>query len=185
MDSETLLQGMRDILAGQKPLMTDDTIREALREVQAEQRRKVILARGGTLAVATLNGEKGAAFLSQNKTNEGIVSLPSGLQYKILKAGNGPKPSEGDSVECCFRGTLIDGQEFAGSEPGKPATFKMSEVISGWKEALQLMPLGSRWRLFIPPQLAYGEQGAGRSKLAPKVGPNTTLIYELELVSIK
>jgi len=184
-ESAALLQGMRDVLAGGKLLMTDEDLRETLRVLQAEQRRKQILARGGTAAVAEVNRGKGAAFLAQNKTNPGVVCLPSGLQYLILKTGNGRKPALTDTFECHFRGALIDGQEFAGSEPGKPVTFRMSEVIPGWKEALQLMPTGSKWRLFIPPQLAYGEQGAGRARLSPKIGPNATLIYDLELLAIK
>ena len=183
-ESEALLMGMRDVFAGAKLLMSDEELRDTLRALQAEQRRKAILARGGTQGVALVNAEKGAAFLAQNKTNQDVVCLPSGLQYKILNAGNGPKPGGSDTIQCRFRGTLIDGQEFAESDPGQPAVFRMGEVIPGWKEALLLMPVGSKWQLFIPPPLAYGEQGAGRARLAPKIGPNATLIYELELLAI-
>ena len=183
---DPLLRGIRDVLSGNKLLMTDDAIRESIRAYQVELRKKLILAGGGAAAVASDNQAKGAAFLQQNKTNQGVVCLPSGLQYKILKAGHGPKPTLTDTIECRFVGTLIDGREFAGTEPGgSPATFKMSEVIPGWKEALQLMPVGSKWQLFIPPQFAYGENGAGRSRLGASIGPDTTLIYELELLAIK
>ena len=186
MEPEALLRGMRDVLSGQKLLMTEDDLRDTLRELQAEERQKAILRRQGKAPVADETGEKGAAFLAQNKTNQGVICLPSGLQYKILKTGDGRKPTGTDTIECYFRGTLIDGYQFAGSDPaGEPGTFKVSEVIPGWKEALQLMPVGSKWQLIIPPQLAYGAQGVGRTRQLPKIGPNTTLIYELELVGIK
>jgi len=110
-----------------------------------------------------------------------VVTLPSGLQYKILKAGDGTKPTDADTVECQYRGTLINGAEFDSSyRRGQPATFKVSGVIAGWQEALKLMPVGSKWQLFVPAQLAYGEQGAG-----DVIGPNATLIFEVELLAIK
>lgn len=183
LDNEALIQGMRDALAGSKMQMSEDDLRDTLRALQLEQRRRAVSLR--QVKVQDDNAEKGAAFLEQNRTNQGVVCLPSGLQYKILKSGGGPKPTATDTVECHFRGTLIDGQEFAESDPNKPATLKMSDVIPGWKEALHLMPAGSKWRLFIPPQLAYGTQGVGRARLGPKIGPNTTLIYDLELLSVK
>jgi len=185
MEPEALLRGIRDVLSNEKLLMTDDDLRETLRALQTGERQNMILARRGIASVADDNAERGTAFLAQNKTNQEVVCLPSGLQYKVLKAGEGRKPTETDTIECRFRGTLIDGQQFAGSDPDKPVTFKMSEVIPGWKQALALMPEGSKWQLFIPPQLAYGEQGAGRSRLGAKIGPNATLIYELELLAVK
>lgn len=186
MEPEALLQGFRDVLSGQKLLMSEDDLRETLRALQSDERQKAILARQGKAVVADETGERGAAFLAQNKTNQDVVCLPSGLQYKILKAGNGQKPAAANTVECHFRGTLIDGREFAGNNPASgPATFKISELVPGLREGLQLMPMGSKWQLFIPPQLAYGEQGVGRTRLGPKIGPNATLIYELELVGIK
>ncbi len=110
-----------------------------------------------------------------------MVTLPSGLQYKILTAGTGPKPTATDSVVCNYRGTLIDGTEFDSSyKRGQPATFPVNGVIKGWTEALQLMPVGSKWQLFVPPDLAYGARGAGS-----EIGPNSTLIFEVELQSIK
>jgi FKBP-type peptidyl-prolyl cis-trans isomerase FklB len=126
------------------------------------------------------NKKEGAAFLAANKTKEGIVALPSGLQYKVEKQGTGPKPAAGDTVTCNYRGTLIDGKEFDSSyKRGQPASFPVSGVIRGWTEALQLMPVGSKWELFIPSDLAYGDRGAG-----PDIGPGSTLVFEVELLSI-
>jgi len=115
-----------------------------------------------------------------NGKKDGVVTLPSGLQYKIVKTTDGKKPTDVDTVTCNYRGTLIDGTEFDKSEAGQPATFQVGGVIPGFKEALKLMPVGSTWRFFIPANLAYGERGAGNV-----IGPNTTLIFEVELVSIK
>jgi FKBP-type peptidyl-prolyl cis-trans isomerase FklB len=127
------------------------------------------------------NKTEGEAFLAANKTKQGIVTLPSGLQYTILKEGTGPKPTASDSVVCNYRGTLINGTEFDSSyKGGQPLTFPVGGVIKGWTEALQLMPVGSKWQLFIPSQLAYGERGAGAD-----IGPNATLIFEVELLSIQ
>jgi FKBP-type peptidyl-prolyl cis-trans isomerase FklB len=110
-----------------------------------------------------------------------VVTTPSGLQYKILKEGTGPKPTAADKVVCNYRGTLINGTEFDSSyKRGQPATFPVGQVIKGWTEALQLMPVGSKWQLFIPPDLAYGERGAGND-----IGPDSTLIFEVELLSIE
>jgi FKBP-type peptidyl-prolyl cis-trans isomerase FklB len=124
--------------------------------------------------------KEGDAFLAANKAKEGVVTLPSGLQYKILKAGTGEKPALDDTVVCNYKGTLINGTEFDASEKhGGPATFPVKGVIPGWVEALQLMPVGSKWQLFVPSNLAYGPQGPG------EIGPNATLIFEVELVSIQ
>ena len=184
-ETEALLRGMSDVMSGRELMMTDEELHETLRLLQTERRRKQVLTRGGTAAAAVENAEKGAAFLAKNKTKAGVVCLPSGLQYQVLKSGTGCKPSLTDTIECHFRGTLIDGEEFTGSDPANPVTFKVSEVIPGWKQALPQMPVGSKWRLFIPPELAYGEAGAGRARLSPKIGPNATLIYEVELLAIK
>jgi len=130
---------------------------------------------------AATNKQEGEAFLAANKTKEGVVTLPSGLQYKILTQGTGPKPTASDSVVCNYRGTLISGTEFDSSyKRGEPATFPVSGVIKGWTEALQLMPVGSKWQLFIPSDLAYGERSP-----APEIGPDSTLIFEVELLSIQ
>jgi FKBP-type peptidyl-prolyl cis-trans isomerase FklB len=127
------------------------------------------------------NKTEGETFLAANKAKDGVVTLPSGLQYKILKAGAGPKPAATDTVTVNYRGTLINGTEFDSSyKRGQPATFGVTGVIKGWTEALQLMPVGSKWQLFIPADLAYGERGAGAD-----IAPNATLIFEVELLSIK
>lgn len=125
------------------------------------------------------NKKAGAAFLAENKTKAGVISLPSGLQYEVLKEGNGPKPLASDKVSCHYQGTLIDGTIFDSSiKRGKPADFPVSGVIRGWTEALQLMTVGSKWRLFIPSELGYGDQQAGA------IPPGSTLIFEVELLNI-
>ncbi len=126
------------------------------------------------------NLEIGLAFLEENKKREGVICLPSGLQYEIIKKGSGPKPKESDTVTCHYHGMLIDGKVFDSSiERGIPASFPLNRVISGWTEALQLMEVGSKWRIYLPPHLAYGEQQAG-----PMIGPNSTLIFDVELLGI-
>jgi FKBP-type peptidyl-prolyl cis-trans isomerase FklB len=177
-DADTLVKGLNDALSGVKPLMSDEEIGATLNALQEQIRRKQVQI---AAAAADENKKAGEAFLAQNKGKDGVVTLPSGLQYKILKAGNGNKPTEKDTVECNYRGTLLNGNEFDSSyRRGQPATFGLTAVIPGWKEALQLMPVGSKWQLFIPPELAYGERGAGR-----EIGPNATLIFEVELLAIK
>jgi len=127
------------------------------------------------------NKKEGEIFLEANKKKEGVQTLPSGLQYKVLKAGAGKKPTATDTVTVHYRGTLIDGKEFDSSyQRGKPVTFPVNGVIPGWTEALPLMEEGAKWELFIPSNLAYGERGAGRD-----IGPNATLIFEVELISIE
>ncbi|MFC2137068.1 FKBP-type peptidyl-prolyl cis-trans isomerase [Bacteroidota bacterium] len=129
---------------------------------------------------AEKNIEKGKEFLEENKKNDGIIELPSGLQYKILKEGEGEKPSINDNVTCHYKGTLIDGTVFDSSyDRGEPIEFPVRGVIDGWTEALQLMAVGSKWMLYIPSNLAYGDRGAG-----DRIGPNETLIFEVELLSI-
>jgi FKBP-type peptidyl-prolyl cis-trans isomerase len=177
-DPAILARGLKDALAGGKTLITDDEAQAALNDVQNDLRKK----QQEKMAVAgTANKKEGETFLAANKGKEGVVSLPSGLEYKILKEGAGPKPGASDSVVCNYRGTLINGTEFDSSyKHGQPATFPVSGVIKGWTEALQLMPVGSKWQLFIPPDLAYGERGAGGD-----IGPDSTLIFEVELLSIQ
>jgi FKBP-type peptidyl-prolyl cis-trans isomerase len=127
------------------------------------------------------NKKEGETFLTANKAKPGVVTLPSGLQYKILQAGTGPKPTATDSVSCNYRGTLIDGTEFDSSyKRGQATTFPVSGVIKGWTEALQLMPVGSKWQLFVPASLAYGDRAA-----SALIGPDATLIFDVELVSIQ
>ena len=172
------LRGMKDALAGGKMLLTDDEAKSVLDALQAEMRKtqEEKMAQAGDI-----NKAKGDAFLAANKSKDGVVTLPSGLQYKIVTPGTGPKPGLTDSVVCNYRGTLIDGTEFdASAKHGGPATFPVNQVIKGWTEALQLMPVGSKWQLYIPSDLAYGSRGAGGD-----IGPNSTLIFDIELVSIK
>jgi FKBP-type peptidyl-prolyl cis-trans isomerase len=171
-------KGVSDALAGNKTLLTEEEMRTVLTEWQTAMQKKMDQAR--TQAGAD-NKKAGDAFLEENKKKEGVVALPSGLQYKVLKTGDGPKPTAEDTVVCQYRGTLIDGKEFDSSyKGGQPATFPVKGVIKGWTEALQLMPVGSKWQLFVPSDLAYGDRGAG-----PDIGPNSTLIFEVELVSIQ
>jgi FKBP-type peptidyl-prolyl cis-trans isomerase FklB len=178
-DSAALIQGMKDALAGGKTLLTEDEARAALMQLQKEIQEK---QQAKAAAEGEANKKEGDAFLAANKTKEGVVTLPSGLQYKILKEGNGPKPTASDSVVCNYKGTLINGTEFDSSyKRGEPATFPVTGVIKGWTEALQLMPVGSKWQLFIPPDLAYGPRGTPGGP----IGPNATLIFEVELLSIK
>ena len=128
----------------------------------------------------TINLKAGQEFLAINKNRPGVVTLPSGLQYEIIKEGNGKIPAATDQVKCHYHGTLIDGTVFDSSvQRGTPATFGVNQVIKGWVEALQLMPVGSKWKLFIPSDLAYGAQGAGQS-----IEPNSTLVFEVEVLDI-
>ena len=130
--------------------------------------------------LAEKNAKEGEAFFAENKKKEGIVTLPSGLQYKVIKEGDGPTPKATDTVSVNYKGTFIDGTEFDSSyKRNQPATFKVKGVIPGWVEALQLMKVGSKWQIFIPASLAYGDKGAGNV-----IGPNATLIFEVELLSI-
>jgi FKBP-type peptidyl-prolyl cis-trans isomerase FklB len=177
-DPTILEQGLRDALSGGKTLMTDEDARAAIVAIQTELRKK----QEETMKQAgEVNKKQGDAFLAANKTKEGVVTLPSGLQYKILKEGTGPKPTATDSVVCNYKGTLIDGTEFDSSyKRGQPATFPVDKVIQGWTEALQLMPVGSKWQLFIPSEMAYGVRGP-----SPTIGVNSTLIFEIELLSIQ
>ena len=177
-NSAIFARGVKDAITGAKPLLTDEELKVVLAELQAELKKRQDDA--NRLAGET-NQKAGDAFLAENKTKEGVVVLPSGLQYKIITAGTGPKPAEADSVVCNYRGTLLDGTEFDSSyKRGQPATFPVNGVIKGWTEALQLMPVGSKWQLFVPPSLAYGARGAGG-----EIGPEATLLFEVELISIQ
>jgi len=176
-DPDLFRQGMVDALTGGKKLLTDEEARAAIAELQAEVTKR---QQEQNALAGEKNRKEGEEFLAANKAREGVVSLESGLQYKILKAGEGAKPVLEDTVVCHYRGTLLDGTEFDSSyKRNQPATFPVKGVIRGWVEALQLMPVGSRWQLFIPSALGYGERGAG-----PNIGPNATLIFEVELISI-
>ena len=177
-DPNILARGLKDALAGGKTALTEDQARAALMEVQNEMRKK---QQEQMQMAGEASKKEGEAFLAANKSKDGVVTLPSGLQYKILTQGTGPKPTTSDSVVCNYRGTLINGTEFDSSyKRGEPATFPVSGVIKGWTEALQLMPVGSKWQLFVPSDLAYGERSPG-----PEIAPDSTLIFEVELLSIQ
>jgi FKBP-type peptidyl-prolyl cis-trans isomerase len=177
-DTAIFLRALKDTLAGGKTLLTESEVRTALMQLQTEVRSKQMEK---MKLAGEANKKDGDAFLVANKTKEGVVTLPSGLEYKVLTQGTGPKPAATDTVVCNYRGTLINGTEFDSSyKRGQPATFPVSGVIKGWTEALQLMPVGSKWQLFLPAELAYGERGP-----SPEIGPNSTLVFEVELLSIQ
>ena len=160
-DPNILAKGIQDALGGAKSLLTDQEIQETMVAFQKEMMAK-------QAEVAKKNKTEGESFLAENKKKEGVITLPSGLQYKIVKEGTGETPKLEDTVTVNYRGTLIDGTEFDSSyRRGQPATFSVKGVIAGWTEALQLMKVGSKWQLFVPSNLAYGERGAGRD-----IGPN-------------
>jgi len=176
-DPEIVAHGIKDVLAGNEPLISDTDAREILMAYQqtlrakAEERHKLQAAQ---------NKDAGEAFLANNKTNAGVVTLPSGLQYKIVTEGEGASPKAEDTVTVNYRGTLIDGTEFDSSyKRGEPASFPVGGVIRGWTEALQLMKPGAKWELYIPSDLAYGENAP------PNIGPNSVLVFEVELLSVK
>jgi len=176
-DPSLAARGFKDALAGNKLQLTDDEMRAVLMQLQSEVRDKQQAKAHEEGGVARKEGEE---FLAANKSKEGVVTLPSGLQYKILKEGVGPKPTANDTVSCNYRGTLLNGKEFDSSyKRGHPESFPVSGVIKGWTEALQLMPVGSKWQLFIPADLAYGDRASGGD-----IGPGETLIFEVELLSI-
>jgi len=179
-NSDILLRGMKDALAGNKPLLTDEQAQAAIVALQNDLRKH---QQELHLAAAAKNSKAGEAYLTANKVKPGVVTLPSGLQYKVITEGTGAKPVATDVVVCNYKGTLIDGTEFDSSyKRGKPATFPVDKVIRGWTEALQLMPVGSKWELFVPPALAYGE--AGTPNGGP-IGPEETLVFDVELMSIQ
>ena len=177
-DPAMFAKGLQDMLAGGKTLLTPDEAKAVITELQ---KAMVVKQAAAAKAAGEKNKTEGEAFLAANKAKEGVVTLPSGLQYKVITTGTGPKPTLEQTVTCQYRGTLIDGKEFDSSfKRGQPASFPVKGVIKGWTEVLQLMPVGSKWQVFVPSALAYGERGAGAD-----IGPNATLIFEIELVSIK
>lgn len=176
-DPDLLVRGVKDALSGGEPLLSEEQIQETIAAFQQE-----LVARQEAQAkeLAGKNQDEGAAFLAENGQKEGVITLESGLQYKVLEEGSGKSPQATDTVTVHYRGTLIDGSEFDSSYGrGEPATFPVGGVIAGWTEALQLMKEGAKWQLVIPPSLAYGERGAG-----PVIGPNATLVFDVELISV-
>lgn len=167
---EDFVKGLEDVLGEKQPAISYEEAKQVINDyfMKLQQERLEI------------NKQAGAEFLEINRHKAGVVELPSGLQYEILKQGTGARPSASDKVKCHYHGTLINGTVFDSSvQRGEPATFGVSQVIPGWVEALQLMPVGSKWRLFIPSNLAYGEHGAG-----DVIEPNSTLIFDVELLDI-
>ena len=167
---ESFLKGMQDVTNGNQPTISYEEAQQLLNDYFGKLQEDRL----------ELNLKAGEEFLAINKNRPGVVTLPSGLQYEIQKEGNGPKPKVTDQVKCHYHGTLIDGTVFDSSvERGQPATFGVNQVIPGWVEALQLMPVGSKWKLFIPSNLAYGKSGAGQM-----IEPNSALIFEVEILDI-
>ena len=176
LDADALAAGLKDVLSGAKTKFTEEQSRAILTEFQQELRAK---AEAQTGQLGEKNKKDGEAFLAENKKKPGVKTLPSGLQYKVLTKGKGKQPKPTDTVTAHYRGTLINGTEFDSShQRGEPATFPVTGLIAGWTEALQLMPIGSKWQLFVPGELAYGPRAA--SEL---IGPNATLVFEVELLS--
>jgi FKBP-type peptidyl-prolyl cis-trans isomerase FklB len=177
-DTDMLAKGLKDAYGGGKTLLTEEQARKAIADFQNTLTAK----KAETMRILSeKNKAEGEKFLAENAKKAGVKSLPSGLRYKEITPGKGKSPKAADTVTVHYKGTLIDGTEFDSSyKRGEPATFPVSGVISGWTEALQLMKEGAKWQLFIPPNLAYGERGAGRD-----IGPNATLVFEVELISVK
>ena len=175
-DVDAFIAAFRDVMTGKELKMSPD---EMSQEVLAFQQAAAQKAQQEAAELATNNQQAGEAFLAENGAREGVVTLESGLQYEVVEAGKGDKPTAEDRVEVHYRGTLIDGTEFDSSySRGETTTFGVNQVISGWTEALQLMPAGSKWKLYIPSDLAYGPRGPG------SIGPNATLIFDVELINV-
>ena len=177
-DLDIFVRGIKDSVKGNKSLLNE----EETNEIRKEFSRLIQESRNQKMAaLSAKNLKDGETFLTENKQKVGVVTTESGLQYKVLKKGDGPKPLSTDKVTVHYRGTLLDGTEFDSSyKRGKPASFQVGGVIRGWTEALQLMNVGSKYQLFIPSDLAYGQRGAGQ-----KIGPNSMLIFDVELLSIE
>jgi FKBP-type peptidyl-prolyl cis-trans isomerase FklB len=181
---DTYMKGFKDGYAGEKGAMTEQEMREAMQPLQKELAAKRAEEMKKSAEMRKQLGEKnkaeGEAFLAENSKKKGVVTLPSGLQCKITKEGKGKSPQKTDKVKVNYRGTLINGTEFDSSyKRGEPATFGVDKVIKGWTEALQFMKEGANWTIYVPSNLAYGERGAGNL-----IGPNETLIFEVELISV-
>ncbi len=184
-DKALIIKGMDDALAGAEPLLTDEQCQAAMFQMQKqremEQAQQQMATDPQIKAVAEANKAQGEAFLRANGQKEGVVTLPSGVQYKVIEQGDGPSPGLTDTVRTHYRGTLIDGTQFDSSyDRDEPAVFPVNRVIAGWTEALQLMKVGDKWQVFVPSDLAYGLLGRGE-----KIGPNATLIFEIELLDIE
>ena len=175
-DPALIAKGLVEEMDG-KSLLSDAEVAALMQQFKDEVQLKQVADRRKS---TTENKQRGEAFLAENAKKDGVKTLRGGRQYRVLQAGTGDKPTDDSIVMCNYRGTLVDGKEFDASPPGKPASFRVSKVIPGWREALKQMPVGSKWELVIPAGMAYGERGA-----APAIGPNETLVFEVELVGIK
>lgn len=177
-DTDALAAGIKDAISSNKPLLTENEVKEVMTAFQKRMAAKQAEKMKG---LGEKNSKEGETFLADNKKKEGVKTTASGLQYKVITEGKGPMPKDTDTVSVNYRGTLIDGTEFDSSyKRGEAVSFPVNGVIKGWTEALQLMKVGSKWQLFIPSNIAYGDRGAGG-----QIGPNATLIFEVELLSIK
>ena len=176
-DVNLVIQGLKDAAGGKKLAIPEKEARMILGKYQIELRKRMTEER----KLATLdNKQKGDAFLAENQKKKGVVTLPGGVQYNVIKQGKGEIPQLQNEIEVNYRGSLIDGKVFDETEPGQPATLKVSSLIPGWKQAITNMPLGSKWHIVIPPQLAYGDRGVGTD-----IGPNEVLVFDVELLAIK
>ena len=178
LDAEVLSKGIEDAISGKESLLSEEEMGSSLSNLRQKSMAAVQQELKEQAEKNLVEGEK---FLTENKTKEGVKTTASGLQYKVIEKGEGPSPKVGDTVTVNYRGTLVDGTEFDSSYArGEPATFPLTGVIPGWTEALQMMKKGSKWELYIPPDLAYGERGAGN-----RIPPNSTLIFQVELISFQ
>jgi FKBP-type peptidyl-prolyl cis-trans isomerase FklB len=176
-DLNLLVKGVKSSMAGEQTLLSDKEIRQVMNDYQVHLRQHAMAKKQQDMSD---NQKKGDAYLAEYKSQKGVSALPSGVLYKVVKAGEGKKPLESDTVEVYYRGALINGKEFDATEPGHPAALKVSALIAGWKQALSEMPEGSKWQIVIPSALAYGERGVGND-----IGPNEVLVFDVELVAIK
>jgi FKBP-type peptidyl-prolyl cis-trans isomerase len=178
-DFAALAKGLADATTGAKPRLDEAGFRRALAGLEAAMERQQQVFAARMQAAAKVNLEKGRKFLADNGGRKGVTTLPSGLQYEVLEAGTGPQPAADHVVVAHYRGTRIDGSEFDGTDPqGEPASFPLRGVVPGWREALPLMKAGSKWRICLPPELGYGEQGS-----PPAIEPNEVLVFEIQLIS--
>ncbi len=177
-NAAVVVRAMQDVLGEKETMMTEEQIQQVWMSYQQEMMERQEAERA---TASEKNKTDGEAFLKANAEKEGVVVLESGVQYKVITMGEGPKPMKEDKVKCNYKGTLIDGKEFDSSyKRGEPAVFPVTGVIAGWTEVLQLMPVGSTWEIYLPSDLAYGERGAGQD-----ITPNATLIFTIELIEIE